>query len=320
MWPNSRLSSHYTGLMPTREAPQGANTPRPLRIVVAACSDPPTPAALAEIPSLAHAAVRSGLVLDLRPLATLLGIPHQQLANAPVTVPAAERYPPQQRADIVNRAIMDPGIAGIIDISGGDLANEVLPYIDFAGARTYPTLVAGYSDNSCLLGALPTRSLLWNPRTGTTRGFDVVRRALSGARIRPHITPWNTAAVVCDSSTITQAPWYGGNLRCFLKLAGTPWFPDLTHAVLLIEALGTTMNALAAFLAQHRALETFGGGSQYGADTGVLGVVVGQLTAIDKAGMRQHALALIDEYVGVLPLFEAPSIGHSRDSDAATLG
>ena len=52
----------------------------------------------------------------------------------------------------------------------------------------------------------------------------------------------------------------------------------------------------------------------------VAGIAVGQLTAVDEAGQREAALALVGEYAGRIPVIEAPGLGHSADSQAATLG
>ena len=49
----------------------------------------------------------------------------------------------------------------------------------------------------------------------------------------------------------------GGNLRCFLKLAGTPYFPDLTGKILFLESLGGGPELLASLLSQLGQLGVF---------------------------------------------------------------
>ena len=170
--------------------------------------------------------------------------------------------------------------------------------------------MVGYSDLTCVLNAIVARTgrtaVLWNAMAGLHRGFGVLDAALAGETIRPAL-----AGADGDADAFEALPWLGGNLRCFLKLAGTRYWPDLAGGVLLVESLGASLKALAAGLAHHAHLGTFGK---------VAGIAVGQLTAVDEAGQREAALALVGEYAGRIPVIEAPGLGHSADSQAATLG
>ncbi len=226
------------------------------------------------------------------------------------------RWDPRDRADLLNHAFVDPSIDAILDLSGGDLANEVLPFLDWDVIASNPKPMVGYSDLSCVLGSLPFRSLLWNPRVGIEHGFAPLEVALEGSNVRPAITALETGEMasdhpVVDAHVINALPWLGGNIRCFLKLAGTENWPDLTRKVLVIEALHLSLSSLAALLAHHTMLGTW----DY-----VAGVVVGQLTSLDEASQRDAALHLIGSYTSGLPLFAAPGLGHSMDSEAVTLG
>lgn len=40
----------------------------------------------------------------------------------------------------------------------------------------------------------------------------------------------------------------GGNIRCFMKLNGTPYFPDLTGKILVLESLEGTEGLITSFL------------------------------------------------------------------------
>lgn len=52
----------------------------------------------------------------------------------------------------------------------------------------------------------------------------------------------------------------GGNIRCFLKLSGTRYFPDLCDKILLLEAYGGEVPQMATYLAQLKQLGAFGEG------------------------------------------------------------
>ena len=62
--------------------------------------------------------------------------------------------PPRIRAEALTAACLDPEIQAIFDVSGGDAANAVLPYLDFSLLRRHPKPFFGYSDLSVLLNPL----------------------------------------------------------------------------------------------------------------------------------------------------------------------
>ncbi|MFT3945196.1 MAG: LD-carboxypeptidase [Ancrocorticia sp.] len=287
------------------------------RLFLTSCSNPTFPWATEKIPALKEALAAHGHTLDTS------GVERLFAASSTLW-----RWDPRERADLLNRAFGDPNVEAILDISGGDLANETLPYLDIPAIASHPKLMVGYSDMSCILGALPYRTLLWNPLVGLETSFSELDRALAGEVIRPVLTAAvNTASsgpgysrpaeISPEGNTdelptrLSDLPWFGGNIRCFLKLAGTQFWPNLSGGVLLIEGQGPGLTSVAALLGHHRTLGTF---------EQVEGVVVGQFTKIDASNERPELLSLVREYAGSLPVAEVPSIGHSATSGAVTLG
>ena len=59
----------------------------------------------------------------------------------------------KQRAEIFNQ-MMKENLDFVFDLSGGNLANEVLPYIDYELYAQSKTIFHGYSDVTCVLNAL----------------------------------------------------------------------------------------------------------------------------------------------------------------------
>ena len=49
----------------------------------------------------------------------------------------------------------------------------------------------------------------------------------------------------------------GGNIRCFLKLAGTEYFPDVTDKILLLEARSGNPAQIVTYFAQLEQLGVF---------------------------------------------------------------
>ena len=66
----------------------------------------------------------------------------------------------------------------------------------------------------------------------------------------------------------------GGNVRCLLKLAGTPFWPDMKDKILFLEALGGDEGSLRTYFAQ---LE------QLGAFRQIAGVLLGTFTRFEES-------------------------------------
>lgn len=266
-----------------------------MQLFLTSCSNPTLPWAADKLPLLREALAARGHTLDTSGVEELARAERAGGSGVPW------RWSPRERARLLAHAFADPEVDAILDISGGDLANEVLPHLDIDSVGAHPKLMVGYSDMSCILGALAWPTLLWNPLVGLATGFGELDAALAGQVIRPPINKQDVATL----------RWFGGNIRCFLKLAGTDFWPDMSGGALLIEGQGPGLKAVAALLAHHELLGTFGR---------VEAVVVGQFTMIDNFHERPELLALVHEYAGMLPVVEAATIGHSETSGAVTLG
>ena len=139
------------------------------------------------------------------------------------------RWNPRLRARMLTEAFADDAVDAVFDVSGGDLANEALPHVDWGAVSAHPKPYFGFSDNSCIVNSIVAMTgqpaVLWNPAAGVERGFDAVDAALAGRALRPALT---------GAEGLAQKRWAGGNLRCFLKLAGTPYWPDLKGKALVV--------------------------------------------------------------------------------------
>ena len=64
----------------------------------------------------------------------------------------------RQRAEELNRLFADPEISEIYDISGGDMANEILDCLDFDRIAESGAELWGYSDLTTVLNAIYART------------------------------------------------------------------------------------------------------------------------------------------------------------------
>ena len=104
----------------------------------------------------------------------------------------------------------------------------------------------------------------------------------------------------------------GGNIRCFLKLAGTEYFPKVENKVLFIEGLGTSMEGLLTHLSQLKQLGVF---------DKISGLLIGTFTKIEKEFSVDEIFEIVKSYVpSSLSIAKTQEVGHAKDSKALKLG
>ena len=103
-----------------------------------------------------------------------------------------------------------------------------------------------------------------------------------------------------------------GNIRCFLKLAGTPFFPDLSGAILLLEAYSGTPMKMTTYLHQLKQLGVF---------EKINGILLGRFSEMEKKGYTPTVQQLIEKIVPPeIPIAVTPYVGHETDARAVCIG
>ena len=104
----------------------------------------------------------------------------------------------------------------------------------------------------------------------------------------------------------------GGNIRCLLKLAGTPYWPDMREKILLLEAWGGKMPQMVTYLSQL---------SQMGVFKKVNGILLGTFTKMETDNCQPDMAQLVLEFAEKkTPVAKTPLIGHGSDSKAIRIG
>ena len=218
---------------------------------------------------------------------------------------------PRERAAQLMKMFRDPEIEEIYDISGGDVANQILDELDYGAIEASKATFWGYSDLSTVINAIYTmtgkESVLYQVRN-TVRGNNT---ALQRERFRERTELFTPAFKFVQNSAM-KGVVVGGNIRCFLKLAGTRYFPDLQGKILLLESLGGEVPQMAAYLAQLK---------QLGAFDKVNGVLLGTFTTMERNQCTPDIVSLVKEVCGpALPIATTLEIGHGDDSKAIMIG
>jgi len=228
-----------------------------------------------------------------------------------------------RRLDEWREAVADPDARAIFCARGGYGAMRILPGIDPAPLLVHPKLLVGFSDVTALHAVLnraglatihgPVVTQLGRAPEGAVRHLEAL---LLGGMPRPG--PWDPPALgagLVGGATIrpgrVQGPLLGGSLAILAHLAGTPFFPRLDGAILLLEDVGEKPYRLDRYLTQLRLA---------GALDGVAGVAVGQLTGCDEPAVR--GADVVRELVAALgvPAVEGIPAGHEDANFAVPLG
>lgn len=157
----------------------------------------------------------------------------------------------REKAEYFNRICRTDEFDWMIDISGGNLANGMLEWVDFDAYARSKTRFIGFSDLSSLINALAARTgkaaFLMPPYyLQDLHPLQQLLESGSGpcTEYRIYIPP-----AYSDSFALPEK-FYGGNIRCFLKLAGTPCFPDVQGCGLFLEGNSTSIYELLSLGAQ----------------------------------------------------------------------
>lgn len=223
---------------------------------------------------------------------------------------------PALRAQSLMDFYADSSIRAIFDLSGGDLANQILDELDFACIQKHRKPFFGYSDLTVLLNALyakaGTPSCLYQLRNLIRQESSWQRNAFSASLFhnRPELFHFSYHFLRGEKMEGTVV---GGNIRCFLKLAGTPYLPDLQDKLLFLESRSGKPSFLASCFTQLR---------QMGAFSRIKGVLLGTFTQAESEGLTPSAEELLLEALPFPDLAVAKTrlIGHGPDSRCLILG
>ncbi len=146
----------------------------------------------------------------------------------------------EERAADFNAMIADDSVKMLL-FGGGEVSNELLPYLDYGAIRRHPKLICSFSDSTTLLNAIHYKSGLVTFYGASPRTFDLPteynRRAFENCFIRgvtdyTPAQPWRTIRPgVCEGRLA------GGYLVNYATLYGLPYYPEAPHerCLLFIE-------------------------------------------------------------------------------------
>ncbi len=248
----------------------------------------------------------------------------------------------EQRAADLNAMFADPGVHGILAMSGGSGGNRILPLIDYAAIRRAPKFLGGFSDLTALINAVhahtglvtfhsPLASSEWNSfSVDYLRSvvMDAEPALLANRSDRGEFPAPRSDRITTLRGGKASGPLLGGNLAVLASLAGSAYWPRFEGAILFLEEVNEYIYRV------DRMLSTL---KLAGVLDRLAGVVVGAFTNCGPGDGNYGTLTLdevFDDYFLPLnvPVYTGAMIGHIRrkftvpvglpaemDADAGTL-
>lgn len=237
----------------------------------------------------------------------------------------------RQRADTLMRFYEDKSVRAIFDISGGDIANEILSYLDFQKIKENTKPFFGYSDLTTVLNAIYTKTgnkgILYQIRNLAGGHLEKDRPdtelSVAGVQWREFVDflrqeKENCLGMLGEFSydwiqgKSMKGILVGGNIRCLLKLAGTPYFPDVRGKILFLEARSGQAGQITTYISQLR---------QMGIFEQAAGILLGTFSQMERERQTPDVAALFRQQTGEgIPIAKTKQIGHALDSKAVQIG
>lgn len=220
------------------------------------------------------------------------------------------------KAETLMKFYLEPQIKAIFDISGGDIANEILPYLDFQVIKNHYKPFFGYSDLTTIVNVLYSKtghpSYLYQIRNLVYDKKDEQQERFAHSLIQ------NSTDIYDINYTFIQGKRMegivvGGNIRCLLKLAGTPYMPDFKNKILFLESFSGDAGLMTSYLNQYK---------QMGVFQKVNGILLGTFTEMEKdkiqPTMEELVIKIVDDEK--LPIVKTDEVGHGVNSKCLVIG
>ncbi|EOT2959576.1 LD-carboxypeptidase [Clostridium perfringens] len=222
----------------------------------------------------------------------------------------------EEKARALEKLFLDKDIKMIFDISGGDLANEVLDFLDFNLIKENPKPFFGYSDLTVLLNAIYSQCDI------TTYNYQL--RNLIGRFKEEQMQNFKDSFIEGKEDIFNlDYKWIngshlegivvGGNIRCLLKLAGTKYMPNFKDKILFLESFSGNSAKMVTYITQYKNLGVF---------NEVKGIILGEFTEMERENLKPDIVEILKRVIGEIniPILKTRELGHGADAKCIPIG
>jgi muramoyltetrapeptide carboxypeptidase len=225
----------------------------------------------------------------------------------------------QERVDDIHAMFRDKTIKAIFTLRGGYGAFRLLDKIDYRLVKNNPKIFVGYSEITALQMAFlekaglitfagPMVAVDFHDEVSPFTNEHFWATITSNKKLGKLEYPENQKIPFLQKGS-ASGRLIGGNLAVFAALLGTPYFPNLTGKILMIEDIGELPYRVDRMLNQLRLSGTL---------KKVKGIILGRFVDCHEHDLNKKTLTLgevISDYIGNL---KVPSIytfphGHIKD-------
>lgn len=222
----------------------------------------------------------------------------------------------EEKARALEKLFLDKDIKMIFDISGGDLANEVLDFLDFNLIKENPKPFFGYSDLTVLLNAIYSQCHIttynYQLRNLIVRFKEEQMQNFKTSFIEGKEDIFNLDYKWINGSHL-EGIVVGGNIRCLLKLAGTKYMPDFKDKILFLESFSGNSAKMVTYITQYKNLGVF---------NEVKGIILGEFTEMEREDLNPDIVEILKRVIGEIniPILKTSDLGHGADAKCIPIG
>jgi muramoyltetrapeptide carboxypeptidase len=226
-----------------------------------------------------------------------------------------------QRSAGLHLALRDPAVRGVICTRGGYGTQRIVDDLDMAAVRADPKVLVGFSDITALQLAMWRGARLATVYGPGAAWLDERTPECSARSLRAAVMTAEPAVVTADPAEETfgvrvpgraNGTLLGGNLCTLVSSIGTPDFPSLAGAILLLEEVAEAPYKVDRMVTQLR---------RAGLLRGLAGVALGQFTGCAD-DWPVSIVDVLTERLGDLgvPVLGGLPVGHGRGQRSVPLG
>ena len=222
----------------------------------------------------------------------------------------------EEKSRALEKLFLDKDIKMIFDISGGDLANEVLDFLDFNLIKENPKPFFGYSDLTVLLNAIYSQCDIttynYQLRNLVDKFKEEQMQNFKASFIEGKEDIFNLDYEWINGSHL-EGIVVGGNIRCLLKLAGTKYMPDFKDKILFLESFSGNSAKMVTYITQYKNLGVF---------NEVKGIILGEFTEMERENLKPDIVEILKRVIGEIniPILKTRDLGHGADAKCIPIG
>ncbi|EIF6158413.1 LD-carboxypeptidase [Clostridium perfringens] len=222
----------------------------------------------------------------------------------------------EEKARALEKLFLDKDIKMIFDISGGDLANEALDFLDFNLIKENPKPFFGYSDLTVLLNAIYSQCHIatynYQLRNLIGKFKEEQMQNFKASFIEGKEDIFNLDYKWINGSHL-EGRVVGGNIRCLLKLAGTKYMPDFKDKILFLESFSGNSAKMVTYITQYKNLGVF---------NEVKGIILGEFTEMEREDLKPDIVEILKRVIGEIniPILKTRDLGHGADAKCIPIG